>query len=246
MQNKLNYQILVISLKDSHERRKRVTKEFLKFEVKWSFLDAINGRELIFPIPEYNASKHQRILGYQLTSTEIGCFLSHRKAWKLCTDHKLITIVIEDDAVIESNFLQVISILLENQNDWDLIRLQGILKTLDELIKEFKEFKIVKNLVDPWGSTAYILKPSMSQILYENSKEIYLAVDHFLEHYKKHKKRLLAVKPYVVTDSGSLSTIEHLTRESSNLKIIKFLKLKSQGVFVRLDRRLSKNPWFPK
>jgi hypothetical protein len=50
-------QILVISLVDSHSRRQKVISELSKTTFDWKFLDAVDGRSLVYPIENYPAKK---------------------------------------------------------------------------------------------------------------------------------------------------------------------------------------------
>ena len=77
----LNLQVFVISMQHSHERRSRAKAELAKTRLKWQFLDAIDGKKLVFPIPEYPIKKVKQMLGFELMPGEIGAFLSHKKAW---------------------------------------------------------------------------------------------------------------------------------------------------------------------
>ncbi len=69
-----NIKTLVISLKDAHSRRDKVASSLATTSLPWEFLDAVDGRKLSVPPPKYNPIKVERLLGFQLTPGEIGCF----------------------------------------------------------------------------------------------------------------------------------------------------------------------------
>ena len=82
-------QILVISLKESVGRREKVLVEMGKTKLSWNFLDAVDGASLDLSTLPYCQSKVKRLLGFDLTPKELGCYLSHMKAWKLSVDNDM-------------------------------------------------------------------------------------------------------------------------------------------------------------
>lgn len=239
----LNLQILVISLVRSPQRREKAQSELSKTNLSWSFLDAVDGSQMQFPPPEYNSRKVRRLLGFDLTKNEIGCFLSHRKAWQTCINNNQPTLIFEDDFILLPHVEKTLQLLLTEFHDWQLIRLQGLSETAYDVVKAIGDISIVKNHGDPVGATAYIVKPEAAKILIEHAKDIYEPLDHFLEHRKKHGVEMLAVKPYPVDISKVQSTISDRPEDR---KPIKGLRKKIRSLTRALDRVFSKEPWFPK
>ena len=237
------FQTLVISLPQSLTRQDQVKKILSQTELNWQFLEGIDGRKLQYPPPEYLPHKVERLLGFKLTPNEIGCFLSHRKAWQSCSNLQLPTLIFEDDFLILPNFNKVLSTLLDNLGQWQLVRLQALVNCDDKPEYYHSEFDLVHNQEDPLGATAYLLQPNAAKILLDHSKLIFEPLDHFLEHYQKHGIRMLAVKPYPAEISKAPSTI---TDRPNNRKPIKGLKKLCRSVFRKIDRLFSKEPWFPK
>jgi len=238
-----NLQILVISLKQSSDRQAKATTELSKVPFKWSFLEAVDGRKLNYPIPEYLPKKVKRLLGFELTPNEIGCFLSHRKAWQACKDKNVPTLVFEDDFVLLPHFEAVINTLITNPHDWELVRLQALLPSCDEEVKSYGDFKLMTNHGDPLGATAYLLSPKAASILLKQANYIYEPLDHFLEHHQKHSVRMLAIKPYPVDITQVESTISD---RPDDRKPTKGWKKRLRSISRQLDRMFAKEPWFPK
>jgi glycosyl transferase family 25 len=238
----INIQTIVISLLRSPQRREKAQSELSKTNLSWSFLDAVDGSQLQSPPPEYQSRKVKRLLGFDMTPNEIGCFLSHKKAWQACLKNNQPTLIFEDDFILLPHFEKTLQLLLTEFHDWQLIRLQALAKTQHDIIKTIGDVSIVKNHEDPLGATAYIIKPEAAKILIEHSKDIYEPLDHFLEHRKKHGVELLAVKPYPVDISKAPSTIS----DRSDRKSLKGLRKIIRSLSRVLDRIFSKDPWFPK
>ena len=236
-------QIVVISLEHSLDRKKKVAEVLSKTNLNWSFLLAVDGRELNYPIPEYPSKKVNRLLGFALTPNEIGCFLSHKETWKLAVKKNMVTIFFEDDFILLPHFEEVIQLLMNHPEQWGLVRLQALCTCSDKLHLEFGKFSLYRNQNDPLGATAYIVKPESAIKLIQNSASIYEPLDHFLEHYQKHGVPMLAIKPYPVDISKAESTISD---RPTNRIPIKGLKKCIRSIYRQWDRMTSSEPWFPK
>lgn len=238
----MNVKILVISLKRSLDRRKQVEKEMQKISLPWSFLDAVDGSALAAIPIEYKPLKVELLQGYALTPNEIGCYLSHKEAWKRCVQENTPTLILEDDFVLSPNFEKTLKIILEAYGDWNFLRLQGLYEVEYETLNEKSGVSFVKNKGDAVGATAYLLKPEIARHLIKHSSDIYEPVDHFLEHYKKHGLEFLAIRPYPVDITRGKSTIA----DRSERLPVKGLRKRYRSVARAFDRLLSKDPWFPK
>jgi glycosyl transferase family 25 len=239
----LTLQTLVISLLRSPQRREKAKLELSKTRLDWAFLDAVDGSQLTSPPEEYLPAKVKRFLGFELTANEIGCYLSHKKAWQACVDNNLPTLIFEDDFVLQQHFEQSLKILLEDFQEWELVRLQALADSGFEVIKSFGNIQVVQNHSDPLGATAYIVKPSAAKVLIAHSRYIYEPLDHFLEHYEKHHIRFLALLPYPVDISRAPTTIAD---RPTDRKPIKGFRKIMRSVYRSIDRVVSKDPWFPK
>jgi len=238
-------QILIISLKESKDRQEKVKAEMAKTKLSWNFLEAINGEKLDFTVVPYYPKKVKKLLGYELTPKELGCYLSHMKAWSLCIENKMPTLIFEDDFVIGQNFEKILESFLNKSQEWDIVRLQALCESQDYIIKDFGSFKIVGNFGDPLGATAYLINPKSAKNLLNHSSEIYEPLDHFLEHEKKHGLSIIAIKPYPITvadPTRSTSTISDRPERLPIRGINKFFR----SFYRFLDRLQSPNPYFPK
>lgn len=237
-------QILVISLPGSEARQQKAKIELDKSGLKWRFLEAVRGSALTHAPREYNAPKVKKLLGFELTPNELGCFLSHKKAWQECVDKNVPTIVFEDDFYLLPHFTKTIQFLLENYPHWNAVRLQGLSTVPQESIQTHPdgEFSVVRNLGDAVGATAYLIRPKAAQILIDASQEIYEPLDHFLEHHQKHHLEFLAISPYPVDITGVQTTIA----DRPGRQPIQGIRKVRRSIERALDRWFSKNPWFPK
>jgi glycosyl transferase family 25 len=235
-------QILVISLERSLDRRKQVEQEMKKISLPWSFLDAVDGSRLNEPPVEYKPKKVKRLQGYELTPNEIGCYLSHKKAWQRCVEGNVSTLVLEDDFVLSPDFQNILMTMLNQMPQYGFIRLQGLYEVPCQEILSISGVSLVKNRGDAVGATAYLLQPDIAKELIKHSANIYEPVDHFLEHYQKHGLEFLAIRPYPVDITRAKSTIA----DRSERAPVKGLRKRFRSVARTVDRIFSKEPWFPK
>ena len=238
----LNIQILVISLERAQSRREKVTLELGKTGLHWQFLDAVDGAQLNMPISGYLDKKVRRLLGFPLTHSELGCFLSHRAAWEHCVRTNQITLVFEDDFVLSPDFEKELSLLLDYASDWQLVRLQGLVEVDFTIIRPINGHQLVHNHHDPLGATAYILNPDAATALIKHAQCIFEPLDHYLEHEKVHGVGMLAMKPYPVWINGLTSTISD---RPQRLPISGHRK-RIRSFWRWLDRLTNPHPWFPK
>jgi len=213
-----------------------------QISLPWSFLDAVDGSALQSPPAEYKALKVKCLQGYELTANEIGCYLSHKEAWRRCVEKNIPTLILEDDFVLAPEFGHVIQTLLSNPDSWSFVRLQGLYEVSYEEVSSIDSVCLVKNIGDAVGATAYLLRPEIARALIHESSDIYEPVDHFLEHQKKHGLEFLAVRPYPVDITQAKSTIDDRHERAPVQGLRKHLR----SVARAFDRVFSKRPWFPR
>jgi glycosyl transferase family 25 len=234
---------ILISLTRSESRRSNAVETLKKLPLlDWRILEGIDGLKLQNTPPEYHESKVARLLGFPLTPSEIGCFLSHRQAWVQCIEKNRPTLILEDDFSIASNFEQALSALSHQYQDWDIARLQGLANTAHIDLISQPNYQIVINQEDPLGATGYIIKPFAAKKLLQHSNEIYEPLDHFLEHRSRHKQKIVAFKPYPIKANGTASTMH----DRPNRHPITGFQKKWRSLNRTLDRLFNIDPWFPK
>ncbi len=130
-------QVYIISLKESKRRldtEKLVSKSNKKFKGRCVFkiFDAISPKHEDFKkfVQElYDAQSMLKSdwfysdIGDGLTLPELGCYLSHYLLWKECVKTDQPVVILEDDAMLESNFMQALEDCLKSP--FDFVRLYG-------------------------------------------------------------------------------------------------------------------------
>ena len=182
--------IIIINLKRRPDKLKKVLQRIydLKLEesVNIQVLSAVDGKELsdewlknnIRISPLYRDSMR----GRGMTYGEIGCALSHMRAWEMVKETPSIknALIIEDDAVFKPNFLEVTKRIqpgIENIN-YDFMYM-GRKKMVEE-----KEPVVYSDVVQPYFSywcLAYVLnKSGAKKLLTSNFLQNMIPVDEFV------------------------------------------------------------------
>ncbi len=131
-------QVYIISLKESQRRldtEKLVSESNEKFKGRCVFqiFDAISPKHQDFEkfVQElYDSSSllksdwfHSDYCYQELLPQEFGCYLSHYLLWKECVKTNQPVVILEDDAVLEPNFMQALEDCLKSP--FDFVRLYG-------------------------------------------------------------------------------------------------------------------------
>ncbi|WP_367701624.1 glycosyltransferase family 25 protein [Helicobacter pylori] len=131
-------QVYIISLKESQRRldtEKLVLESNEKFKGRCVFqiFDAISPKHEDFEklLQElYDSSSllksdwfHSDYCYQELLPQEFGCYLSHYLLWKECVKLNQPIVILEDDAALESNFMQALEDCLKSP--FDFVRLYG-------------------------------------------------------------------------------------------------------------------------
>ncbi|HIE97261.1 MAG TPA: glycosyltransferase family 25 protein, partial [Fuerstia sp.] len=102
----MNYRAFVISLERATERFAHAATLLPQLPLAGEILPAVDGSAMSpDEVAEvYRQGQHQPNYPFELRSGEVGCFLSHRNAWKQIVERKLdAALVLEDDVCIDQD-----------------------------------------------------------------------------------------------------------------------------------------------
>lgn len=119
--------VLVISLPFDDTRRKRVSDIMNELNIEYSFIDAIYGKNLSAEEKrKISLTDFQHRENHTPTDGELGCSLSHFKAFKQFTlSGQDWVCILEDDAIIDQSFKEFISTVDESVLNKDSLYLLG-------------------------------------------------------------------------------------------------------------------------
>ncbi len=138
-------QIFVINLRSSAERRESIREQLGKANIPYALVEAVDGKEITADTPAaYNYFKNQReelpanntaylnggknyqilssILEHDMTTGEIGCFLSHCKIYAHIVEHKIpLSVILEDDVLLSTDFCKTLLGLKHYYHEYGVI-----------------------------------------------------------------------------------------------------------------------------
>jgi GR25 family glycosyltransferase involved in LPS biosynthesis len=166
--------------------------------------------------------------GTALAIGEIGCLLSHRKAWQYIIKHaddNAHTLIIESDSVLK---IDEKSIAAQNINNYDIF----FWGAWEGHIQLFKSTKIKLNngytIGEPYIKTAYCtygysINKKAAKLLLQQTKKSSYPVDQFKKFIKQDTLKLGAVLPEMITTNNIPSSIR--TNDLNSIRRRFFLKL---------------------
>lgn len=178
----------------------------------WERISAIEGKLL-----SLNDSKDIDVEGYQkqhgksINMGEVGCYLSHIKCLqRLLGGNGTHALILEDDVEFKADFFDVLVVLIENSDDWDIVKLSGFhngnpigLRTLTTSYS----LGIPRSRHN--NTAALLVNRATAQSILDALLPMRLPYDHALERPWTYSKRLRIVSPSPCHCSdGSASTID--------------------------------------
>ena len=189
----------------------------------YSRIDGVELRNSL-AVPCYDREKRLSRFGFDMTLSEIGCFLAHRKSWELVGESSQPALILESDCYLNhgidlSALLRELSAYLEPR---EMVRLHGIFERNEVFRRRVhtleQGFELVQCLGDPRGTAAYFITPTVARQLYSASERFFEPVDVFLGKTWFHRVSFRTVKPYPFSVEEFPSVIGERRRPKQSIK----------------------------
>lgn len=196
----------------------------------FEYIEAIDGSNTIFRDIKARKDWTDPFKKRPLLQNEVACFLSHIKAWKRCIELNKTVIVMEDDAVINSEWNEK---EFEAYSEiYDFIYLQRNENEPDgvDRIDDYVEYPCY-----PYNMTAYVITPEMAKDLVDAvDYQDFIPVDEFMPEYKKTYRSPKMIVALVNDACNQLSRNDY----GSDIEISKpFRPYKIHAVTCGTDRK---------
>ena len=218
----------MISLAKSQDRRAKVVEKLGSKNIKFEFLDAVDGRTDKHPyLKNYNEKEYLLNRSRKAAPGELGCYVSHLLAWEKCVALNEPIVVLEDDFEITEDFVEGLNFVEQYLAEVSFIRLERI-KTNYHAPSPFKDkkFALKKQLKVEMCTTGYVVTPQGARAFMANGKEICAPVDLYLRHTLMHKQLMFVLIPFIVypTHADSIIGLDIRTQKQKGimLKIKRF------------------------
>jgi GR25 family glycosyltransferase involved in LPS biosynthesis len=176
----------VISLERAVERRPHAGWIESNVPLPCVSLSAVDGTAMTAEAVDgiYKRQIHDPRYPHVLRRGEIGCFLSHRKAWQAIVDQKLdAALILEDDVTFDADcFSEAINFVTENMVAGDYVQFQ--VRDVDSswpVVVRDEKHSLIQPRPAPLRTTAQIVTRAAAQRLLELTTSIDRPVDAFLQ-----------------------------------------------------------------
>jgi len=185
-----------------------MNKQLSQVGICYERIPAIKGNCLteIEITTEYSAALNKKFFRATLSLGEIGCYISHRNVWrKMVVENIEFAVVLEDDMIIESNFIKIFS-LAEVLKKYDLIKLSD---NRDHQPKQKsildQEFELINFTKIPNCATGYTISLAGAKKLLAR-KVFYRPVDIDIQFCKELDLSVFGLRPYPISENKNFSS----------------------------------------
>jgi glycosyl transferase, family 25 len=243
------HKCFIIHLERAVKRKKTVESIKSAIKFKTEIIDAVDGNVLTSQqISKYLKYKnlHKPNYPFTLNNGEIGCFLSHRAAWKKIVAEKLEAgFIIEDDIKIDiKNFNNSFDIALKLVKKLGYIQFQT--RDLPDYaiqILNIDGVTIVQPKTIPLRTSAQLISYETALLLLEKSKTIDRPVDGFLQLFWATGQNISCIYPSGINDitqisGGSTLSIKQSIPSSLLRTLIRFLYRLKIRIYSKFFRKM--------
>ena len=170
---------LLINMTGADARLNASKLHFASLQIPFNRVDAIIGKDLQFPTPQFSELGYKLCHGRRTVPAEVGCYLSHLKAAEILlrTDHTY-ALICEDDVFFCEDFLSVIDSALTHEKDWDILRLTTVNNhTVFPYKAISSKHQLAISLMRKKGAGAYIVNRKAAKWIAEKLIPIRVAYD---------------------------------------------------------------------
>ncbi|RNL60357.1 glycosyltransferase family 25 protein [Zhongshania marina] len=186
----------------------------------------------------------------ELTTSEVGCFLSHARVIQQAFDNGVDKLLIlEDDVEILAGFAEVVDAIVTLPSEVEMVRLMGLKRRRRKTIATLAgSWQLVRPLRGWCGAQAYVMnRPAMAKFL-RQYQTISMPVDGFYDCFWETDIRAYGVEPHVAAERKHVSSIAKPwgTMAPSRMTEIRWHMFKLyRGVLMRYYRLANYSDFYP-
>ena len=249
----VNIPAIVISMKGEDKRRDMMDNHLKERGFTAEYFDAVDGRQMdVLSHPDYLKSKRRAAHGRDLKPGELGCMLSHRAAYQYILDqgyeHALL---LEDDARVVPETLNVLSALIEKGISYDIIRLLGspkVMRSKQRMICPlYKDFHLTRMATTPGGAHATLISKAGAKKLVKETRKFAYPIDTVLGRCWETGINAYSIKPAIsVPDEENFTSTIGDARHDKTIKLkgLEKIKFKIGRPLFKIGEALGKRKQF--
>ena len=145
----------------------------------------------------------------KLTSSEVGCYLSHYRLVKQAyTEGVRHLCILEDDVIPEPGLLDVLHQIEQLDENAHMVRLMSLKTRRRKIIKPLTgEHKLIRPVRGALGTQGYVLNRTGMKIVLARGANIGLPIDGFYDSFFLNGMNCYSVEPHSIYEADSESTV---------------------------------------
>ncbi|MFC3123082.1 glycosyltransferase family 25 protein [Agaribacter flavus] len=228
-------QIFLINLDASEARLQSSSNQLASMGLGFERISAVNGGALSeAELNEYySCEKNLREYYKPLTPGEIGCYLSHRKAWQSIVDRRLpYALILEDDFNIQTD-LSVVDHFLSLDCSFDYIKLSNYQnrERKVKIVKSIGKGCVVRFSKIPAGTCAQIVSYEGAKKLLESSQSFGRPVDVDIQYWWERNIEVIGLVPFPFSPKTDIASDITQVQNRKHVKKRRFRRLLHQFTF---------------
>jgi len=229
------------------DRLAACAKQLDAYSLPFDRVEAVNGDSLdstvINKLYNFNDSSYHK----HMTKGELGCYLSHVRAWQKIVDEQLdYAVILEDDILLQENIQVGLEAIKYIQQPWDIIKLAEA-PTKRKVVHQIPagDFSLVTYNKVPSRACAQVVSLNGAKKLLAKSINIKRPIDIELQYWWECELSVFGLKPYIVkANHDEVSEIDrNLNRNNVEQSFLKKVMISFYFLFKNkkeLKKRLNK------
>lgn len=175
----LKLDVYLINMANAHQRLAAMTSRMRAIGLEAERFEAVDGRRLDFPIPEFSPLSYAILHGRRTCPAEVGCYLSHVEcARKLLAGDADAALILEDDVLFDPDFVEAIDGAATQSDSWDILRLTTVNAGRKFAFRQITPTrKLAISLTREKGAGAYIINRRAAEWILTDLMPMRLAYD---------------------------------------------------------------------
>ena len=238
----MNLNVYVVNLDASTERLAQADLELKNHQIQYQRISAVDGRQFdVHAQAGYHSEKAHYYTGRDLLGSEVGCYLSHKKALEqFVASGADWGLILEDDLKLCADFkpkiLETIR-YIENQNiECDVLNLVSNKRKISRQLTTIQGHDLLRAYYFPISALGLLWSKAGAQAFLAQLHELYMPIDVEIQKWVSQTGRGLSLVPALVKISGAESDIDANTiaMKKDSLRVDKF---------IPKQRRMWGNKW---
>lgn len=196
----MKVEAFIIHLARAERRRPQVARLAAELPFAVTILDGVDGLALSDEEVDkvYQKDLHRPRYPFELRRQEVGCFLSHRKAWQAIIEHDLDAgLILEDDVEMERDvFADALALAIGQMQPMNFVRFPyKAHREHGRMIASRGRFSLIEPKLPALGMQVQLVSREAARALLEATARFDRPVDTFLQMRWAHPVRMLTVDP---------------------------------------------------